>query len=267
MNKVEDRITIHIISHNHWDREWIFTSKYTNRWLVPFFNNLFEMLKKYPDYRFILDGQTLMIEDYLGQLSEGEAASKEAEIRGYVKEGRLLVGPCYMQPDWTLVSGEALIRNLLIGHRMAKRFGGVMKVGWLLDNFGQIAQAPQIHRGFGIRGVFLWRGVGMDPDELRSEFWWEAPDGSRVLAIYLLNTYRNAMALSPIREIAPSPRSLITLSCCPAARELTAREPPIRAAAKKRETRKTRSRTVSRSVCRATWATRISSPPISGPPR
>jgi len=196
-------LTVHIISHNHWDREWIFTSKHTNRWLRPFFDNLFRMLERYPNYRFVLDGQTLMVEDYLAQLPEEEAISKEEEIRRYVREGRLLVGPYYLQPDWTLPSGEALVRNLMIGHKMAERLGGVMKVGWLLDNFGQIAQAPQIHRGFGIEGVFLWRGVGMDPDELRSEFWWEAPDGSRVLAIYLLNTYRNAMALSQIREIAP----------------------------------------------------------------
>ena len=203
MSSVVDKsTTIHIISHNHWDREWIFTSKYTNRWLAPFFDNLFEMLKRYPGYRFVLDGQTLMIEDYLSQLPGEEAKAREEEIRGYVKEGRLMVGPSYLQPDWTLVSGEALVRNLMIGHRMAERLGGVMKVGWLLDNFGQIAQAPQIHHGFGIDGVFLWRGPGMDPDEMRSEFWWESPDGSRVLAIYLLNTYRNAMALSEIKEIA-----------------------------------------------------------------
>lgn len=202
MNMVNKTTTIHIISHNHWDREWIFTSKYTNRWLVPFFDNLFEMLNRYPDYRFILDGQTMMVEDYLGQLSGEEMPSKKAELRRYVKEGRLFLGPCYMQPDWTLVSGEALIRNLLIGHRMAESMGGAMKVGWLLDNFGQISQAPQIHRGFGIDGVFLWRGVGMKPDEMGSEFWWESPDGSTVLAVYLLNTYRNAMALAETKEIA-----------------------------------------------------------------
>lgn len=195
-------VTVHIISHNHWDREWIFTSEYTNRWLVPFFDNLFKMLNEKPRYCFVLDGQTMMIEDYLAQLSEEEAASKKAELRRYIQDGRLLLGPCYMQPDWSLVSGEALIRNLLIGHRMAQRFGGVMKVGWLLDNFGQISQAPQIHRGFGISGVFLRRGVGMEPDEMRSEFWWESPDGSTVLAIYLLNTYRNAMALAETKGIA-----------------------------------------------------------------
>lgn len=195
-------LTIHLISHNHWDREWIFTAKYTNRSLPPFFDNLFKMLAEQPDYRFVLDGQTLLIEDYLSQLPQDEAHEREKLLRRYAQEGRLMIGPAYLQPDWSLVSGEALVRNLMIGHHVAAQFGPVMKVGWMLDNFGQIAQAPQIYRGFEIEGVFVWRGVAMPPDELKSEFCWRAPDGSEVLAIFLVNSYRNGMALSLTRPIA-----------------------------------------------------------------
>lgn len=195
-------LTVHLISHNHWDREWIFTARHTNRWLIRFFDNLLDTLAAQPAYRFVLDGQTLIVEDYLAQLTEEEAAKREKELSRYVKEGRLMVGPAYLQPDWTLVSGEALVRNLMIGHSMAEKLGGVMKAGWMLDNFGQIAQAPQIYRGFGIDGVFVWRGVAMDDDELKSEFLWESPDGSSILAVYLINSYRNAMVLSLTKEIA-----------------------------------------------------------------
>lgn len=195
-------ITIHLITHNHWDREWIFTAKYANRWLPTFFNNLFARLEAEPEYRFVLDGQTLIIEDYLNQLPPDEAAARARDIRRFVKSGQLQVGPAYLQPDWSLVSGEALVRNLLIGDKMAREYGQVMKAGWLLDNFGQIAQAPQIFRGFGIEGAFVWRGVPFTPDQLKTEFWWEAPDGSRILGIYLLDSYRNAMVLGLTREIA-----------------------------------------------------------------
>lgn len=193
---------IHLISHNHWDREWIFTAKYANRWLPTFFENLFTRLEEQLDYRFVLDGQTLIIEDYLKQLHPDEAAARERDIRKFVRRGQLLIGPAYLQPDWSLVSGEALVRNLLIGDRMARRYGSVMKAGWLLDNFGQITQTPQIFQGFDIEGAFVWRGVEMPPDELSTEFWWEAPDGSRVLAVYLLDSYRNAMVLGMAPEIA-----------------------------------------------------------------
>lgn len=197
-----DPTTIHMISHNHWDREWIFTAEYANRWLPTFFDNLFAMLEKEPDYRFVLDGQMLIIEDYLRQLPPNKVAAKERDIRKYVRIGQLLIGPAYLQPDWSLVSGEALVRNLLIGSKMARRYGNVMKAGWLLDNFGQIAQAPQIFRGFDIEGVFLWRGVELPVEEIKTEFWWEAPNGARILSVYLLDSYRNAMVLGMTQDIA-----------------------------------------------------------------
>ena len=195
-------LTIHLITHNHWDREWIFTARYANRWLLPFFDNLLARLAEQPNYRFVLDGQTLIIEDYLAQLPPEQAALRERDIRRFARSGQLLIGPAYLQPDWSLVSGEALVRNLLIGDRMARQYGAPMKAAWLLDNFGQIAQAPQILAGFGIEGAFVWRGVEMPPDELRTEFWWQAPDGTRVLGVYLLDSYRNAMVLGMTREIA-----------------------------------------------------------------
>ena len=195
-------ITGHIISHTHWDREWFLTSKYTAEWLVPFFNSLFTMLDQYPQYCFVLDGQTIMIEDYLNQLSSSDRAQSEKKIKQYISQSRLLAGPYYLQPDWRLVSGESLVRNMILGHQMAKKLGGVMKVGWLLDNFGQISQAPQIHEGFGIDGVFLWRGIEVNPEQINSEYFWESPDKTQVLSIYLLNSYRNAMRLAEYTDIA-----------------------------------------------------------------
>jgi mannosylglycerate hydrolase len=174
-----------------------------NEWLLLFFDALFDRMEKQKDYQFILDGQTLIIEDAL------EAAKKSGRdgeyyrrtIKQYTEEKRLFIGPYYMQPDWQLASEEALVRNLLYGQKIAAQYGGSMKAGWLLDNFGQIAQAPQIHQGFGLDGVFLWRGVGMDPREVRTEFEWLSPDGSRVTAVYLLASYRNAMRLAKSPEI------------------------------------------------------------------
>ncbi|MCD6115478.1 hypothetical protein J7K93_00545 [bacterium] len=195
-------ITGHIISHTHWDREWFLTAKYTAEWLVPFFNSLFTMLDNYPNYCFVLDGQTIMIEDYLNQLHPAERAQSEKKIKQYISQLRLLAGPYYLQPDWRLVSGESLVRNMIFGHRIANHFGGVMKVGWLLDNFGQISQAPQIHEGFGIDGVFLWRGIEVNPEQINSEYLWESPDKTQVLSVYLVNSYRNAMRLAEYADIA-----------------------------------------------------------------
>lgn len=200
MNK---KYTAHILSHTHWDREWYLNSPYTNEWLIPFFNGLFAMLEKEEDYKFILDGQMSMIEDYFEELSKNGFSVSDAKrkIRKHVERKALSIGPYYLQPDWQLLSEESLVRNLLIGGNLAQSLGGSMKSGWLLDNFGQISQTAQIHKLAGLNGLFVWRGVAMDPENVTHEFNWEAPDGSKLLSVYLLNSYRNVMRLAEYSDL------------------------------------------------------------------
>lgn len=195
--------TAHIISHTHWDREWYLNSKYTNEWLIPFFDNLFKMFEKEPDYIFVLDGQMAMVEDYFEELDKHNYNLNvyKRKIRKYVGQNRLFIGPYYLQPDWQLLSDESLVRNLTYGIQTAKGLGGAMKVGWMLDNFGQISQTSQIHKQFNLDGLFVWRGVEMDPNNVQSEFLWKSPDGTSIPAIYLLDSYRNVMRLAEYNDI------------------------------------------------------------------
>jgi len=200
---METKYKAHIISHTHWDREWYLNSKYTNQWLVPFFNNLFNMFEKEDEYIFVLDGQMSMIEDFFEELSKSGVSANiyKQKIRKYVKQKRLFIGPYYLQPDWQLLSEESLVRNMLIGNQIASDLGGVMNVGWMMDNFGQISQTAQIHKEFGMRGLYVWRGVEMDPEDVQSEFFWESPDGTSLPSIYLLDSYRNVMRLAEYENI------------------------------------------------------------------
>lgn len=160
------------------------------------------MLEKEPRYRFILDGQTCLLEDWGEQLEMRgqDPAPWREKIAQYVRARRVFIGPYYLQPDWQLVSEEALVRNLLLGRQISRELGGMMQAGWLLDNFGQISQAPQIHREFNLAGLFVWRGVEMPPTAIRSEFEWVSPDGSSVMAVYLVGSYRNGMRLAEYRD-------------------------------------------------------------------
>lgn len=179
--------TLHLISHTHWDREWYQTFQQFRLRLVHLVDNLLDILDHDPQYQhFMLDGQTIVLDDYLQIRPE-----READLRRYIQEGRILVGPWYLLPDEFLVSPEATVRNLLEGDRIAARFGPKMMVGYIPDPFGHIGQMPQILRGFGIENASLWRGVG---DEL-NEFWWQSPDGSRVLMGYLRQSYGNAAGI------------------------------------------------------------------------
>lgn len=184
--------TILVISHTHWDREWYVPFEVLRFGLVRVMDQVIDDLERDDGLRaFLLDGQVILLEDYLDIRPE-----QESRLRALVQAGRLLIGPWYIQPDEYLVSAEALVRNLLKGFRDGARFGPVMKQGYIPDTFGHISQLPQILRGFGIETFYFMRGLGADLEALRGEFWWEAPDGSRVLAHNLSQSYSNAAVLN-----------------------------------------------------------------------
>jgi len=179
--------TLHLISHTHWDREWYQTFQQFHLRLVHLVDGLLDILASDSAYQhFTLDGQTIVLEDYLQIRPE-----READLRRYIQNGRILVGPWYILPDEFLVSPEATIRNLLEGDRIARQFGPKMMIGYIPDPFGHIGQMPQILCGFGIKTASLWRGVEDQPNE----FWWQSPDGSRVLMGFLRQGYGNAASI------------------------------------------------------------------------
>ncbi len=187
--------TVHLINHTHWDREWFLTSVYTSRWIPGLIDKLEQLAAANPDYRFLFDGQTLVMEDLLAI-----APGYEDRVKTLIANGQLTVGPYYCQPDWQLTDGELLIRNLLFGQQDLKALGGKSRTGWLVDTFGHISQAPQIHRLFQIDAVYVWRGV----PHLTPYFRWRGPDNSDLFAINLFGGYRNLYGVTHAPEVAPA---------------------------------------------------------------
>ena len=183
--------TVHVVSHTHWDREWYLPFQTFRLRLVKVVDQVLDLLEQDPDYRhFVLDGQAVALEDYLE--IRPETASR---LRRLVGEGRLSIGPWYVLPDEFLVSGEATVRNLLLGHQACEALGGAVKVGYMPDSFGHIAQMPQLLCGAGINSFLYTRGHGAEIDGLGSEWLWQAPDGSQVTAVNQEGGYCNGSAL------------------------------------------------------------------------
>ncbi|MFK4964702.1 glycoside hydrolase family 38 N-terminal domain-containing protein [Lactococcus garvieae] len=176
-----------IISHTHWDREWHKTFQEYRVRLVSFFDNLIDLLEKDSEYEsFLMDGQTVVLEDYL-QIKP----YKRQQLEQLIKNGRLIVGPWYIQPDEFIPSGEMQIRNLLVGQTVGSEFGANMQVGYLPDSFGQSAQIPQLLNGFGIEHAVFWRGI--TEEECKNlDFIWQSDDGSQVKTTVLADGYGNA---------------------------------------------------------------------------
>ena len=185
-----------LVPTTHWDREHSQPFEQFRWHLVTnVVDKLLEILATQPEFKFTFDGQALAIEDYLEIRPE-----REAEVRKYVQEGRLALGPFFVGPDEFMPSGESLVRNLLYGHKIARRFGRAMRVGYNPDAFGHIGQLPQILKGFGIDTAVFSRGIGEGIGKPGTEFRWAARDGSEVLAIH--HFYGNAALLPADLEAA-----------------------------------------------------------------
>jgi alpha-mannosidase len=178
------REVIHLVPHTHWDREWYLPWQRFRMRLVDLVDGLLDEMARDDRVRFTLDGQTATVDDYLEVRPE-----REPELRRLVGDGRLAVGPWRILMDEFLVSGETLVRNLEMGVARASELGCVMRVGYLPDMFGHVAQMPQILRRAGIEDAVVWRGVPASID--RHQFTWSSPDGSAVRCEYLLGGYGN----------------------------------------------------------------------------
>ena len=189
-----------VISHTHWDREWYLTQEQFRLKLVDLMDHLLDLLSAEPEYVFHLDAQTIVLEDYWNIKPENKDLCKR-----FIREGRLLVGPWYVQNDFLLTSGEATVRNLLLGRKQASEAGKCDSIGYTPDQFGMISQLPQILQGFGIDNCVFGRGYRdfyvdengeVKENQLPAELIWRSPDGSEVFAVCMSFWYNNAQRFS-----------------------------------------------------------------------
>ncbi len=171
--------------NTHWDREYRWSFVETQIRLVEAVDLLIDTMEKDKRFKYFhTDSQVSFLDDYLEVRPENHD-----RVAKLVREGRLLTGPWYTLPAEFLVSGEALVRNLLLGHRMSNDLGGVMKAGYNIFSWGQVSQLPQIYRQFGMDAIMFYRGI--DQSNLdKLEFKWCSPDGSEALGVTFSSYHR-----------------------------------------------------------------------------
>ena len=181
-----------VVPHTHWDREWYLPFEQFRLLLGATVDGILEALERDPAFRsFTLDGQAIVLEDYVDVRPD-----QEPRLRALLAAGRLEAGPWYVLPDEILVGGEALVRNLLLGRRVCRRFGVEPgTTGYEPDSFGHPAQLPQILAGFGLRTFLFSRGLGDQLDEVGASFRWRAGE-SEVVACQMLPHYDNFARLT-----------------------------------------------------------------------
>ena len=172
-------LVVHVVSHTHWDREWYLSAARFRQKLVALIDALLDDREDVAP--FLLDGQTIVLEDYLAVRPE-----RRELLAARLRDGSLEAGPWYVLADELIPTGESLVRNLFAGRATLRALGATAPaVLYSPDAFGHPAMLPAIAAGFGIPLIVLWRGYGgqhhPDGDVAR----WRAPDGSSALLYHL----------------------------------------------------------------------------------
>ena len=169
--------------HFHWDREWYREFEIFRMRLLRAFDSVLDMLETNKLPSFYFDGQTAALLDYLEMRPE-----KEGQIRRFIKEKRLFIGPFYCLVDEFLTDEKCFRKNLELGLKTAKDFGCNDFVGYFADTFGHSANTIPILKEFGIDTAVVWRGCG----DIPAEFTWNG-----INTINLVRGYFNDVFSTP----------------------------------------------------------------------
>jgi alpha-mannosidase len=182
------QFTVRAVGNSHIDMAWLWPWTETVEVVRNTFQSVLDLMREYPDFKFTMSSARTyewMQEKYPDMFEQ---------IKQRVKEGRWeVIGGMWVEPDLNMPDGESLVRQILVGKRyFQKNFGADIKIGWNPDSFGYNSQLPQIYKKAGIdyfvTSKLLWAtDYTKFPYRL---FWWEAPDGSRLLT-YFPHEYAN----------------------------------------------------------------------------
>jgi alpha-mannosidase len=188
------KATYHLTGNSHIDAAWLWPWTETVDVVKRTFGTALQLMYEYPQYTYTQSAAAY--NEWMAQ----KYPDMNDEIKRRIKEGRWeIVGGMWVEPDLNMPDGESLVRQLLVGKRWFKHEYGVdVHIGWNPDSFGYTWQLPQIYKKSGVDYFVTQKMAWNDTNQLPFKyFYWESPDGSKVLA-YFPHDYANNN-LNPVR--------------------------------------------------------------------
>jgi alpha-mannosidase len=190
------QFTIRAAGNSHIDMAWLWPWTETVEVVRNTFRSALDLMREYPEFKFSMSSARTYV------WMEEKYPDLFKEIQQRVREGRWeVIGGMWVEPDLNMPGGESLVRQILVGKRyFHEKFGVDVKIGWNPDSFGYNWQLPQIYKKSGIdyfvTQKLMWaHEFTTFPYKL---FWWQSPDGSRLLTYfphdYAANTDPASMA-------------------------------------------------------------------------
>ncbi|MFW5697719.1 MAG: hypothetical protein ACOCX1_04085, partial [Fimbriimonadaceae bacterium] len=185
IGKAAKEYTIHCVGHGHIDMNWIWSWQETVAVTHDTFASVLSLMDEYPDFTYSQSQASVY------ELTEKYHPEMFKEIQKRVKEGRWeITAAHWVEGDKNLSSGESIARHLLYTRRYINEKFGLgaedLPVDWEPDTFGHANTIPGILAQGGLKYYYSCRpGGGHEHARVGEKrppvFWWEAPDGSRVL--------------------------------------------------------------------------------------
>ncbi len=185
--------SLRMTGNSHIDAAWLWPWTETVDVVRRTFGTALQLMDEYPQFTYTQSAAAYS--DWIYRKYPG----LHQQIVNRAKEGRWeMVGGMWVEPDLNMPDGESLVRQLLVGKRFFKeQFGTDVRIGWNPDSFGYNWQLPQIYKKSGVDYFVTQKMAWNDTNQLPLKvFWWQSPDGSRVLA-YFPHDYAND--IEPLR--------------------------------------------------------------------
>jgi alpha-mannosidase len=176
------RPVVTAIGHGHLDVAWLWQTRHTREKTARTFGIATALMEQYPEYVFL--HTTPQVYAWLKQ----DYPELYARVRERVAEGRFeAAGAMWLESDCNLVSGEALVRQIMYGQRfLREELGQTCDVLWLPDAFGYTAALPQIMLKSGLRTFMTTKLSWSETNRIPADtFRWRGLDGSEVLAHFI----------------------------------------------------------------------------------
>jgi alpha-mannosidase len=181
----------HLIGQAHIDPVWLWPWSEGLAVVHSTFRSALDRMNETPDFTF-----TASSAQFYQWVSENDP-DMLIEIKKRVDEGRWnIVGGWWVEPDMNIPCGEAMVRQGLYGQlTFQKLLGHRATVAFNPDSFGHTGTLPQIIKLQGMENYVFMRPGTKEKTISADMFWWESPDGSRVL------TYRIPISYTDSRSV------------------------------------------------------------------
>ena len=180
-NEFLKKLSVEATGNSHIDAAWLWPWTETVDVVHRTFGTALQLMNEYPQLHYAQSAA-----QYSEWMEQKYPSLFQQTVERAKQKRWELVGGMWVEPDLNMPDGESLVRQLLVGKRyFREKYGVDVRIGWNPDSFGYNWQLPQIYKKSGVdyfvTQKMSWNETNQLPLKL---FWWQSPDGSRVLTYF-----------------------------------------------------------------------------------